>query len=288
MSLQGATILAFVPVVFFLGGKAMSMAQDGFWIPDPSLVSILGTFRVFAGPEILALVFFCFVIVAPLSVRRMEGKWTLRRPLESLRGISLSIRLKDMDEILLLVMWLLLPIVLSFIISKIIMPIYSTRYLIIASPALYLLVAKGVSKLDMKRVIYPVLLIIFLLAAPHLANYYTHYQKAQWREVAETIRLDAQKNDVIIFDAPGFQRPFDYYYHDKLEKSAIEKDIEDSGDIASFVNDVVSGKERLWLILRRADPNPPIKAYMIDRYGNNSVIMEESFVRVRVLLFDLY
>ena len=288
LTVQEAAIIAVLPTVVLLGGQFMSMVREGFWIGEPSLGSISRTLATFAGGgDILLPIYLCLAVIAPFSVRRMEVKWMLRKPLESLKSVSRNIRLEALHEILLLVTWLFLPIVLVFIVSKLIIPIYVNRYLIEVSPALYLLVAKGLSNLKAKKVIYPVLLIIVLLAVPNLANYYTHYQKQQWNKAAELIELNTQENDVIIIPHGTLvQHAFNYYYQGELEQFRIRS--EDTQEIATLVNEATSEKERLWLVLKNSrHPQLPMESYLLQRYGNDSVIMERKFVRVRVLLFGL-
>lgn len=288
LSVQMVTVVAILPFIFHISRAATSMIEHGFWISEPSLKAIYDTLWLFAGYQnLLVLIFFCLAFIAPLSIKRTEGKWVLRKPLESLKGISWGIRLKAIEEILLLVIWLSLPIVLAFIISKVITPIYVTRYLIGASPALYLLVAKGLSDLKVRKVIYPALLIIVLLALPNLANYYINYGKEQWREVAQLVELNAGENDVLVFCADYVQGPFDYYYQGRLEEFGINRNIENTEDIAAFVNEATSRKQRLWLIVSHCGPNPPIETYLRDRYPDDAVVMKEKFAGVRVLLFDL-
>ncbi len=288
LSMQIATVVAISPLVFVFGPTVKSMIERGFWIPEPSLMRIYETLGSFAGQDVLLLLlFFCLVIVAPFSIRRIEGQWTLGKPLESLKSISWNIRLGAVNEILLLVIWLALPIILAFIISKTITPIYVIRYLIGASPALYLLVAGGLNRLNMKRGLYPALLIIVLLAVPNLVNYYIHAEKGQWREVAQLVELNAQENDVLIFSQDYAQSPFNYYYTGKIEKFGINKRVEDTQEIAAFVDKAISEKQRLWLVLSMAGPNPPIESYLMDRYGNDSLIMERQFIGIRVIVFNL-
>ena len=49
LSTIGATIIALLPSVSFLVGRGVSLAEHGFWIPEPGLKSIGGTFTEFAG-----------------------------------------------------------------------------------------------------------------------------------------------------------------------------------------------------------------------------------------------
>lgn len=235
----------------------------------------------------LVFIFFCLAVIAPFSVRAIEGKWTSRGPIQSLKGMSWNIKLEAIDEFFLVGMWLFLPIVLAFMVSKIIIPILGPRYLIGVSPAFYLLVAKGLSGLNTKKAIYSILIVIVVLSAHSVVNYYVHDVKQQWREVAKLVELNSEENDVTIFCASFVQMPFDYYYQGELVKFGLDKNIKDIQEIAAFVNNAISGKERLWLILSQAPRDPPIESYLTERLGDDSILMEQEFVGVRVLLFDL-
>jgi len=284
---QVATVVASLPVVLWVLGSFV-LARGGIAASDPSLATIYRTLHIFAGREnLLVLLFLCLVVLAPLSFRRMKGKWFLRKPLESLKSITWNIRLEAVNEIILLLLWLVVPIVALYIASKVITPMYVIKYLIATSPALYLLVAKGLSNLRVKQVLYPALLVTVLLAAPNLVNYYTQYQKPQWREVAKLVELNSQENDVLVFYMGFAHYPFDYYYQGELEKFGIDEKVEDAQEIAVAVDEAISGKERLWLILSNVPWPTPIETYLIDRYGEDSVLMKPQFVGVWVILFDL-
>ena len=161
------------------------------------------------------------------------------------------------------------------------------RYVIGASPAFYLMVARGVGKLNRKRLFYPVLIVIVVLSSVGLQYYYEKDVKGQWREVADLVEQNSTRNDVIIFCKDVCQVPFDYYYQGDLAEFGIKSSVGDTGEIAVFVDDAVYGKDRLWLVLSHAGQAAPIKIYLIDRYGSQSILMEERFVKVGVFLFDL-
>ena len=61
----------------------------------------------------------------------------------------------------------------------------------------------------------------------------------------------------------------------------------DNAGIAAVVDEATSGKERMWLILSHCDNGGLIQAYLEDRYGNDSVLMERELIGIRVFLFDL-
>jgi len=287
LAMLGATMAGLLPLVHLIGSEAASMIDNGFWISEPSLLSIAGTIISFCGTHVfLVLIFFFLSGSALFSIRKREGAWSLRKPIESLKGISWNIKLENIDEFLLLTIWLSFPIILAFIISKYITPIYVTRYLIGASPALYLLVAKGLSRFNTRQVLCSILMVILLLSSFGLVNYYAEVNKEQWRDVAHYVELNAKENDVAVFCANYVQRPFDYYYNGEIAKFGIARNVEDKQEMATLVNQTITGRERLWLILSHSGSKlpTPVENYMMDRYEK---VIEQEFVGVRLLLFDL-
>ena len=167
-----------------------------------------------------------------------------------------------------MIIWLFVSIIIPFIESKFMTPIYWTRYMIGASPALYILVAKGMSNLNRKWLSYPVLIFIALLSSLGLyQSYYKNDVKEQWREVASLVELNSKGNDVIIFCADYCQVPFDYYYKGDLPEFGIGKGVEETQELATFVDNAVQGKDRLWLILSHGSEEAPIRSYLVTDMG---------------------
>lgn len=286
----GVTIVTLLPLVPLLGGRVVSIAQEGFWIPVPTLGAIWDTLATFAGSgggqKFILLTFVLLAIIGFFSIKMVKRKWNWDEPMQSLSSLGRSIRLESIKQELLLLIWLFVSIVVPFIESKFMTPIYWTRYMIGASPAFYLLVAKGMGNLNRKWLFYPVLIFIILLSSFGLQSYYKNDVKEQWREAADLVELNSMRNDVIIFCASYCQVPFDYYYQGDLTELGIKKDIE-TGEIAASVDDAVHGKDRLWLVLSHGGQNAPLRFYLMSRYGSRSIIMAEYFVGIWVLLFDL-
>ncbi len=167
LSTIGVIILTFLPLVYLLSGNVKRIVKSGFWIPMPGLNTILNTLGNFSGwgkiGGFILLVFLLLTINGFFSKNLVAGKWDWRSPLKSVKDMAWKIRLDSIEEELLLMMWLSVSIVIPFIISRLITPIYLTRYIIGATPALYLMVAKGIGNLNKKWLFYPVLIFIFLL-----------------------------------------------------------------------------------------------------------------------------
>lgn len=286
------TIIALLPSVSFLVGRGVSLAEHGFWIPEPGLKSIGGTFTVFAGTGstkyFILLAFFLLAIIGLLSIKMVASKWSWKKPMQSLRSLGWSMKLESIEEELLLIIWLFVSIIIPFVESKFMTPIYWTRYMIGASPALYILVAKGMGNLNRKWLFYPVLIFIALLSSLGLYQYYKNDVKEQWREVASLVELNSKGNDVIIFCSGVYHIPFDYYYKGNLPEFGTGKDVEETQGLATFVGNAVQGKDRLWLILEYGHQPAPIRSYLLSRYGGDAILIEKHYIGgITVLLFDL-
>jgi mannosyltransferase len=283
-------ILALLPLVPLMGGRAVSIAQEGFWIAMPHLRDLRFTFSLFAGyglgTTFILEIFLLLAIIGFLSIETAKSQWNWKEPRQSLSGLVRSISLESIEPGLLLIVWLFFSILIPFILSQFMTPIYLTRYVIGASPAFYLLVARGIGKLNRKWLFYPVLILIILLSSLGLQSYYKNDVKTQWREVADFIEQNSLRNDAIIFCSDLYQVPFDYYYQGEMAEFGIKGDAEEAG-VAAVMDNAVYGKDRLWLVLSHENSGASIIRCLADRYNVWKRIMVKYFVGVRVLLYDL-
>jgi len=284
---QVATIALFSPWIPIFIGRISALSY-GFWIPKPSLSSIGFTIAASSGSGCgrfpLLMAFFLFGLLGFFSFRSLNGKWTWREPLQSIKGQSWSVSLDSVEEVLLLLIWFFSPILIPFAISKFFTPIYSTRYTISATAAMYLLAAKGISTFTRKKVLYSLVIVIALLSLPGLQHYYTHDVKQQWRETANFIESNSQANDIIFICSYNGQKPFDYYYEGHLKRFGVDRHVDEASEIVSAIDDAITQKERLWLVLWHARESP-IRDYVMDRFGKDSIVLEKEFVAIEVYLF---
>jgi mannosyltransferase len=289
LGVQIATVAFFSPwIPTFLG--RVSAISKGFWISEPSSASLADTIATYIGSGwgrlLLILVFSSLCLIGLFSIKRLNGKWALTRPIRSLKGLSWNISLEPAEEILLLLVWFTFPIVIPFLISQVSTPIYFTKYTIGASPALYLLVARGMGVLN-KKALYVVVLLVAALSLPGLRDYYGHEVKEQWREVAAFVEHNSGADDVIVICASYCQIPFDYYCKGDLERFGIDPDVTDSEKIAGVIDKAVAGKQRMWLVLSHQG-EASVKDYLIETYGKSSLLLENRFVEISVCLFELH
>jgi mannosyltransferase len=299
LGVQVATVAFFSPWIPTFFGRVSQKITEGFWIDKPSLKHIFQTFIDYSSGDsgglsglssILLLVFSILCLIGLISIKRRNGGWNPRKPLQSVKGLSWNISPEFVEEILLLLMWFSFPIFIPFIVSQFSTPIYTTRYTISASAAFYLLVAKGISAFTSRKALFFVVILVSLLSLPGLQHYYSHYKKGQWREITGFIEHNTRAKDVIIIWPDYYQLPFNYYYKGNLERFGIPE-VQDTKEIAGFVHGATVGKERLWLVVLnfRRKASASFKDSLVDRVGSGSIVREKKgFDAYEVYLFDLH
>ncbi len=289
LGVQIATVGFFAPWIPVVIGQG-ARVSEGFWIPQASIMRVVGAIGTYVGSGWgkvpLLIVFFVLCLIGLLTIRRLDGRWTWRKPLQSTKGLSWKVSLESVDEVLLLLIWFVFLVVVPFLISQVFTSFYVGRYTIGASPALYLLAARAVGGLN-RQAAYAGIVVIVLLSLPGLQHYYAHDVKPQWREIAMLIEDDSEPNDVIMTCPSHQERAFDYYYKGELERFGMPWNITEKERIASRVDKAVAGKERLWLISHR-QANGTVVTHLMDSYGKESLILEKEYLRVRVYLFDVH
>jgi uncharacterized membrane protein len=281
-----ATLISLVPLAVFLGPTATSIAEGGFWIPQPSLSSLTDTFVTYAGSSMgkytLLLLFLGLSLLNLFSITRSAKRTGAKRRRRKGKDTIFKIGPESADELLLLVLWLSFPIVIPFVLSHVMTPFYLSRYTIGASPALYLLVAKGMSTLGRKS-LYSVLIIITILSSFGIRNYYVVDFKEQWREVADLVETNSEKGDVIVLSASYVRRPFDYYYTGDLPEFGVDKNA-DAQEVEASVDNIVYGRGRMWLIISNVSVRPLVLDYMETNYD---FVSQWRYRGIHVFLFDL-
>lgn len=120
----------------------------------------------------------------------------------------------DKNMFLLLVLSLVLPFIVSMILSaKIPM---SPRYMIYLLPFYFMAVSGCVllapRSMDMKKVAAVLIALIFVINLPALAGYYTSYSKNDWRGFATALEDSTNEGDAVVI-LPGYiKQPLNYYY----------------------------------------------------------------------------
>ncbi len=161
------------------------------WLPDPRLHDIYGLFLTMSGESKLFLLLnaaCCAIVLAWLLLPPIWPGFVAHEGERSGGGsgrAGLAARPEDfsrqaMPVAFALLCWLVVPVVVSFIVSHGSTRLFSSRYLVVVVPPFCLLVAPGVALLRW-RVVQAVMIVVVLLAAfsvvPH---YYASAQVEDW------------------------------------------------------------------------------------------------------------
>jgi len=138
----------------------MKFVKNNFWLPPPSLKSLFFTFAIFNlgySPEFAQLlggcVLFSFLFLIGAGAQFNENK----------------------RDAFCLLLFLILPVLSAYLISKFYLPVYIVRHLIILTPFYYLFVAKGITSLRKKSLQIVVALVLIFLTISSLINYYNGF-----------------------------------------------------------------------------------------------------------------
>ena len=183
---------------------------------------------------------------------------------------------------LLSVGFLLVPVFIMYLLS-IQRPMYKPKFLLLAAPPYYLLIALGIVSLYtaiiarfwsrsvkafgrwMPGILNIALVALSLLGIGYacnrsLAAYYWNpkYARDDYRGLAKYIERSSKQGDAIILNAPGQMEIFDYYYRGDSECYPLPKQRPINENItAGDLEDLVSRHSRVWMVLWAVDESDP-------------------------------
>ena len=208
------------------------------------------------------------------------------------------------DAILFLVLYLIVPLLLLlFLFSR--NPKFNARYLMIASPALFLLLAAGLQSIwslthHVSRITRFISTTISLLAFTFLlftssysiANAYLDpaFTKASFCEVAQYVQDRIAPDEAIILTSGHLFPAFNYYYHGDApqvrlpDDPTLNTDHTLGYDMARVLNQTLAGKRGVWVVEWQnevVDPNGFLPMMLSSR-GKEQKISDTSFYQVRL------
>jgi mannosyltransferase len=170
------------------------------------------------------------------------------------------------SQLIWLCLWLVLPILLYFYVLRD-RPFFHPRYIMLATPPYYLLLAYALGQIWKRVPAVGLLSVVFLLTAfvPAIqADYFdpTGFSE-DTRGLVRFIEKQARENDVVLIDVPY---PFDYYYHGRAPAHYLFVDIH---TVAQRLTELCQGKERVfWIRWHKSDTDPRgAVLFLLDKYG---------------------
>lgn len=213
-----------------------------------------------------------------------------------------------LSPVLVMVLYLMTPIATMYLLS-LRRPLYNPKFLLVATPAFYLLAAQGVVRLadwltwGWRRVSNrgaatgSAVVVTGLLALPLIAavagplnDYYTNprFARDDYRAISRTIALAERPGDAVILNAPGQVDIFGYYYHGSLPIYPLPRQRPlDQGDTAAQLQAIVGNHQRLWTVLwgvAESDPQRFIETWL-DGAAYKST--DRWFGNVRLALYSI-
>lgn len=149
--------------------------------------------------------------------------------------------------------WVAFGLIAPFVLSHLYLPVFLERYAIVASPALFVVLARGVTSLSVPLAVPLATLLVAGTAFP-LPAYYDRDLHAPWDEVAGLIASRADEGDLVVVGNyhPGFMQTytaFDFYFdRPGVPTEGIATDAITREDFVSLLDD----RDTVWLVLSRA------------------------------------
>ena len=285
--IQAVLFILFVPWLgFFIEQIAKIQGGVDFvnWISLPSLNAVYYSFQEFSGllyfssNEIFLILIPMFIIFLVLSLNAVLF----------FRKDGPKAGFIKTEENVLLLLFIFVPVILAFIISYAVFPIYVTRYLIPCSAAFYILVAAGLVKIKHKNLKTALIILLVLLSLVSVLFYHTAIKKEQWREAAEYIDENAHADDLVIFNAGYCQIAFDHY---SKRTDLIKKTFPAKANVSVDEDDIkdlewqISGSLRIWLVLSHSnDENYKI---INETLSESCILLDhKKFYKVEIYLYE--
>ncbi|HEX2910354.1 MAG TPA: glycosyltransferase family 39 protein [Chloroflexia bacterium] len=272
--------LAYIPwIPVFL--HQFSQVYSGFWISPPTFSTVWDTFLSFSSLDspnrfvntIIVVILLAWVFVIP-DKRNPEKR----------------------NAYFFLVIFLLAPILVSLVFS-LRQPIYLTRTVISAAVPFYILLARAIVGFKSIRLgaIFLVPLILLNLASIWVDSSATI--KEDWRGTVNFVAANAKPTDLIIFNAPYVEMPFDYFWTDKVKGTSLttvdrrgypaDETLAHNGRSEPLnLTNALKANDRIWVVASHTDGSDPAGFENRLIYKQFKLVNQQEFKDIKVLLFQ--
>lgn len=210
----GAVVVLISPLIY-----ASRHGSKTGWLPIPHLIDIYRILaNIAANSKIYLALLLALCLLGLLATICADRPWG-KRLLSTLTFVedAQDTRLTRLQQLLpvgfALLCWLIIPIILSYIISQGSTRLFSSRYLVTIVPPLVLLVGLGVLVIRWRLIQAVLTLCLLLLALHYMPIYYGTPQVEDWNTTSAWLQQHYQTNDgLICYDNnQGCQVAMDYY-----------------------------------------------------------------------------
>lgn len=268
-SLQLATGALALPGLFRMLELAVGLstgATEGWvhWITPPNVYVVLETFIIYSGypdfyPYLVdltvsrwAALLVLFISVNCIGIAFGEFKfWRSRRDPNE----------QQVDGFYLLLLLLVSVIVLPYIISHLLRPIYVLQSTILGVVPFYLLVAFGISEISSER-LRTVLMIMLVVGLSLSAGIYlTTDTQEPFQEVVSDVDSQAVSDDLVVLHPNYIQNSYDYYRSQNDVESHYETVTyteEFRPEEADQLRSRAADHDRIWIVSREKEVSEPV------------------------------
>ena len=214
----GGSLLAIGVLTFPMLLVSRQGAKTG-WLPIPTLHDIVSLFITIGGQQrFYVVVFMACAALAVTSVALSYCLPLLRGKFENspVNKVFLSYR-RWQGLTWVLLCWFLVPLVVSFVVSQGATRLFSSRYLVVILPPLFLLVSMGIIMLRWRVIQLTLALVVILLGVSAVPLYYRSAQVEDWNSTTHWLEQRYQSGDgLVCYDnalEQGCQIATEYYLH---------------------------------------------------------------------------
>lgn len=210
LAIYSAIVLAYSPWLWILWND---LHLTSFWIKEPTYKAFHTFIRsCFSSYKVFCLAIFLYFYYAA-------------RLMSNFRSITKD-KFSLLNSTFLLILWIVVPLVVVYLKSITSTPVFLSKYLIILSPAVYLLLARSITTLPSIKPIFKNTLVIGIIAVLLFSNiftngYYSKPHKQQFREVvAYTVENDKPEYNSLIAGY-SYKGKLNYYFNKQSSLSKI-------------------------------------------------------------------
>jgi len=270
-----AIFLAFVPWLPAMIYQLKNNLHEVNWIASPSPVSILDYFRFVFNRSDALLVF----------VAAFYFFWFFK----VVRQVKEKNKILVFHSTLVCLAWLILPIAGAYIFSKLFVPIFNNRNLIISLPAAYLLLARAITqifgRLKTQVIIVSLLIITFFAQLVYAKEYYTKPQKEQIKEAVNEIVINqTEYKDSLIIGYVWHEDFLNYYFKRLGSQKRIDINVGCKKDLPVIKKIIEKNNNKfIWFIFAHKTPDNELIDYLSKRL---KLIKHKQFLGSGVWLFE--
>ncbi|MFD1515780.1 glycosyltransferase family 39 protein [Halomarina rubra] len=228
--------------------------------PTPSLVAsiLLEFFALTAIPA--ASVFVGALVVSTVALGVTDGcvsKAVSRDPRTTVRSLRERITLSSAPGVELLVVWLVATLAVPIVVSWVLFPVVWPRYVLPVSLGLYLLVGRGVTRVQRPQLRVVLVVLLLVAVVPATAYDLTTPTREQWDEATADIEREAEPGALVVVADEITERGVEHY-RTRSDITVEGVVVAESGTgktpaTDEEIRELMAGHDEVWLVLSHTD-----------------------------------